>query len=274
MANIKGIRLSLVVAATILNVANVTATDLGTVQVESSTIDDKFNSKKSEISSTSTITGETVDNAHIQNAQQVLQSIPGLTTEVKSGDTIKIHIRGVENQMYMGEKPGVAVVIDGVPVFERTGSVNIDLDNIESIRVIKGGASYLFGDDALSGAVIITTKKGANYNHNFATVELGSYGYKKYLARTGYSNEDLNFHIQASQRKSDGYHDKSDYDTKYANGKLQYYINDSSDINFGIEYSKRKKDSHGTVGGETEAKNNPQSNYYGNQKQPRLCKKV
>ena len=246
-------------------VINATASDLGTVQVESSTISDRFESKKTEVSSSSTISGTTVDEAHTKNIQQVLQSIPGLTTEVTTGDSLKIHLRGVENQMYMGEKPGVAIVIDGVPVFERTGKVNIDLDNIESIKVIKGGASYLFGDDALSGAVIITTKKGAKYNKNFGAVELGNFNYKKLLARTGYANDDLSFHVQASQRKADGYHENSDYNTKYLNGKFQYYIDDSSDLTFGLEYSDRKKDSHGTVGGETEAKNNPKSVYNGNQ---------
>lgn len=239
------------------------AENLGMVSIDSTTIDDRFGSKQTEVSSTSSISGEVLDTSHVENLQQVLQSIPGITTEVSSGDSIKIHMRGVENQMYMGEKPGVAVVIDGVPVFERTGSVNIDLDNIESVKVIKGGASYLFGDDALSGAVIITTKKGANYNHNFAAVERGSYGYQKLLARTGYANKDLNFHIQASERKADGYWEDSDYSAKYFNGKLQYYIDPTSDITFGTEYSKRKKDSHGTVGGETEAKNNPESIYYG-----------
>ena len=87
----------------------------------------------------------------------------------------------------MGERPGVAVVIDGVPVFERTGRVNIDLDNIESIKVIKGGASYLFGDDALSGAVIITTKRGANYDNIHLSGEVGSFDYRKALARTGFA---------------------------------------------------------------------------------------
>lgn len=187
---------------------NANGIDLGKISVESSTIDDRFESKRTEVSTTSTISGENVDKSHIENIQQILQSIPGITTEVKTGDSMKIHIRGVENQVYMGEKPGVAVVIDGVPVFERTGAVNIDIDNIESIKVIKGGASYLFGDDALSGAVIITTKKGAKYNHNFATIERGSFGYQKLLARTGYANDNLSFHIQASERKADGYHER------------------------------------------------------------------
>ena len=240
------------------------AEELGIINVESSTIDDKFDNKKTEVSNTSTISGTDVDNEHIDNINQVLRGITGITSEVTTGDSLKIHIRGVENQMYMGEKPGVAVVIDGVPVFERTGSVNIDLDNIESIKVIKGGASYLFGDDALSGAVVITTKRGAKYNNSFFSSEFGSYGYSKLLARQGFSNDKFNAHIQISQRKSDGYHEDSDYLSKYLNGKVQYYIDDTSDLTFGLEMSKREKDSHGTVGGVTEANTNPKSIFTGN----------
>ncbi|MGD9788840.1 MAG: TonB-dependent receptor plug domain-containing protein, partial [Sulfuricellaceae bacterium] len=139
------------------------AARLDEVTVTSTTIDDRFDSKRDEPSNISVISGKKVDDAHIQNAIQVLQGIPGVTADLSSGDEIKIKLRGIENQRYMGEKPGVAIVIDGVPVFERTGKVNIDLDNIESIKVIKGGASYLFGEDALAGAVIITTKRGAKY---------------------------------------------------------------------------------------------------------------
>ncbi|NOQ32129.1 MAG: TonB-dependent receptor [Helicobacteraceae bacterium] len=254
-----------ILLASLLSLALTTASaeNLGTISVESSTIDDRFDSKRSEVSSTATISAEKIDELHAENIQQILQQIPGITTESTTGDSLKIHIRGVENQMYMGEKPGVAIVIDGVPVFERTGRVNIDMDNIESIKVIKGGASFLFGDDALAGAVIITTKKGAKYARPFGSVELGSHGYRKLVARAGHANKDMNFHLQASQRKGDGYHDKADYNTKYLNGKLQYYIDDTSDLTFGTEYSKRKKDSHGTVGGATEAENNPQSIYNG-----------
>ncbi|EIF51941.1 MULTISPECIES: TonB-dependent receptor [Sulfurovum] len=256
------IKYSMIVALAIASSIHA-AEDLEMITVESSTIADRFESKKTEVSNISEISGEEVDAEHAVNIQQVLQSIPGITTEVTTGDSLKIHLRGVENQMYMGEKPGVAVVIDGVPVFERTGRVNIDLDNIESIKVLKGGASYLFGDDALSGAVIITTKRGAKYNNNFASVEKGSFGFQKLLARTGYSNDDLSFHIQASERKADGYHEDSDYKSRYLNGKFEYYLDDTSDITFGAELSDRQKDSHGTVGGETEARTNPKSIYTG-----------
>jgi iron complex outermembrane receptor protein len=235
------------------------AEDLGMIQVKSSTIDDRHIDWRSEPSSVAVISGETVDNAHAENIQQLLQSIPGVTTEFSSGDTLKIHIRGVDNNRFMGEKPGVAVVIDGVPVFERTGKVNIDLDNIETIRVIKGGASFLFGEDALSGAVIITTKRGAKYAGYKAAAEAGSFGYRKGLLRAGTATENYSAHVQASSRAADGYYYQSDYRADYLNGKVQYYLDDQSDISFGFERSWRDKDSHGTVTGVSQALNDPES---------------
>ena len=122
---------------------------LDTVTVTGSTISDRFDADSRAVSSTTIIDHDEIAERHATNIIEVLRAIPGVTADLSGeGDGIKIKLRGVENQRYMGEKPGVAIVIDGVPVFERTGKVNIDLDNIQSIRVLKGGASYLFGEDA------------------------------------------------------------------------------------------------------------------------------
>jgi len=235
------------------------AEDMGMIRVESTTIDDRFESKRGEPSNTAVINGDTVDRAHVENIKQVLDSIPGITTELQSQDSLKIHIRGIENQRFMGEKPGVAVVIDGVPVFERTGRVNINLDDIESIKVIKGGASYLFGEDALSGAVIITTKRGAKMAGYSLSGEAGSFNYRRGLARAGFSTDAASGHVQVSRRESDSYYFQGNYKADYLNGKLQGYLSDSSDLTFGWELSKRFKDSHGTVDGVTQAWVDPTS---------------
>ncbi len=235
------------------------AQNLGLIEVESTTIDDRFKNKRSEPSNIGVISGKEVDDAHTQNVQEMLQGIPGITTELQSGDSLKIHIRGIENQRYMGEKPGVAVVIDGVPVFERTGRVNLDMDNIESIKVVKGGASYLFGDDALSGAVIITTKRGANNQGYAVAAETGSHNYQKGLVRAGFGSDNANGHVQVSRRETDGYYDDSGSKADYLNGKFQYYVDDSSDLTFGLEQADRMKNSHGSVKGVTAATNDPKS---------------
>ena len=235
------------------------AEDMGLMSVDSTTIDDRFESKRGEPSNISVISGSKVEKAHVENIKQVLDAIPGVTAELQSQDSLKIHIRGVENQRFMGEKPGVAVVIDGVPVFERTGRVNINMDDIESIKVVKGGASYLFGDDALAGAVIITTKRGAKMAGGQLSAEGGSFGSKRGMTRAGFATDKLSGHMQVSRRESDSYYFQGKYKADYLNGKLQYYASDSSDLTFGWEVAKRLKDSHGTVEGVTQAATDPTS---------------
>ncbi|HXU93736.1 MAG TPA: TonB-dependent receptor [Gallionella sp.] len=232
---------------------------LDEVVVSSTTIDDRFTSRSDKASNTAVISGEKIDKEHPQNLLQVLQAIPGVTADLDSGESVKIKLRGIENQRYMGEKPGVAIVIDGVPVFERTGKVNIDLDNIASIKVIKGGASYLFGEDALSGAVVITTKRGYKNAGLTAAKELGSYGFHKELAKVGFANETASGHIQASRRGAPDFYYQGNYYSNYLDGKLAWYVNDHSDVSFGFETSKRFKDSHGSVTGVTQAAIDPRS---------------
>jgi len=229
------------------------------VTVSSTTIDDRFDSKRGESSNVNHISGKTVDEQHSKNIVEVLESIPGVSAEVQSGDSVKIMLRGVEAQRYMGEKPGMAIVIDGVPVQERTGRVNIDLDNIESIKVIKGGASYLFGEDALSGAVIITTKRGAKMAGVTVSAEKGSFDYYKGLVRAGFAEGKWVGHIQKTKMQSSGYHDQGDYGRDYWDGKLQYMLDETSDLTFGFEHALRNKDSHGTVTGVTNALLDPRS---------------
>ena len=236
-----------VVAALLIVTTLASDEDLGMITVESSTIDDKFDAKKLEVSNTAIIKGFEVEDYHAENIANVLNNIPGLTVRENEGDSNKIHIRGIASEVYMGEKPGVAIVIDGVPVQERAGSVNIDSDNIESIKIIKGGASYLYGNDALAGAVIITTKRPKGKNESFAAMEKGSYGYEKYLLNYMGSTENFSLELQGSYKASDGYWESSDYWAKSFNGKLQFYIDDTSDITFGIDKSTRYENDTGSI---------------------------
>ncbi|BBP47031.1 hypothetical protein THMIRHAS_24040 [Thiosulfatimonas sediminis] len=233
-------------------------TELNAVTVTSSTIGDRFESDADIPASTTFISGEVVEEKHAQNLIEVLRSIPGITADLAGeGDGIKIKIRGVDNQRYMGEKPGVAIVIDGVPVFERTGKVNVDLDNIASIRVVKGGASYLFGEDALAGAIIITTKRGASNAGVTLEADMGSYGYTRTLVKAGIAEEDFAGHVQISDRHNDGYYALSERDAEAVSGNFEYYLNDHSELSFGFEEVERFRDRDGSVRGVTAAEENP-----------------
>ncbi|MFA6740332.1 MAG: TonB-dependent receptor [Arcobacteraceae bacterium] len=239
---------------------NINATEvLDAISVESSTINDNNGLRKSEVSSTSYMTNEEIEKINPKTISDILNKIPGVTCSLVGTDSIKVHIRGIDNQLYMGEKPGVAVVIDGVPVQETTGKINIDLDNIESIKVIKGGASYLYGNDALSGAVIITTKNAKATNKSKIETEAGSFGTKRVLFETSQGFDNSSLQLQGSIRDSDGYWEESFVKSKSINGKYQYYIDDLSDITLGLDYTKRETGDGNSVSGITEAVTNPKS---------------
>src|SRR3989338_6573996 len=65
------------------------------VTVTSTTIDDRFDSKRGEPSNINIISGKKVDEEHGRNIVEILESIPGVTAEVQSGDSVKIMLRGV-----------------------------------------------------------------------------------------------------------------------------------------------------------------------------------
>ncbi|MEA3290445.1 MAG: TonB-dependent receptor [Campylobacterota bacterium] len=256
MGKIKFSFVAAIALATSLNAAE----DLGKISVESSTIDDNADSQKAQVSNIQVITAKDIETINPKSVSDILNTVPGVTMTLSGTDSLKVHIRGVDNQMYMGERPGVAIVIDGVSVQETTGKINIDLDNIESIKVIKGGASYLYGNDAIAGAVVITTKRQkSGISSSKIEAESGSFGYKKFVASTNQSFETGALQLQGSYTDTDGYWDEAFVTKKSVNSKYQYYIDDTSDITFGADLSKRETGDGNSVSGITEAITDPTS---------------
>lgn len=249
--------ISLVTSLILANSLN--AVELESISVVSSTIDDKYEEKLNSSSNTFIIDNEVIEKIDPTNVEDILNTIPGVTASNVGNDKVKIHIRGIDNQMYMGEKPGVAIVIDGVPVQETTGKANLDLDNIESIKVIKGSASYLYGNDAIAGAIIITTKRPKGVSASKLESELGSFGFNRFLIGTNQSFDNSSLQLQATSRDTDGYWHDAYLNHKSVNGKYQYYLNDNSDITFGLDYTKRKSGDGTSVHGIDAAINDPKS---------------
>jgi TonB-linked SusC/RagA family outer membrane protein len=119
----------------------------------------KRESKSDVATAISSIKSENIDKLVVVGLDQALQGqAPGvLVTQTTGapGDEIAVRIRGVgtignNNPLY---------IIDGVPT---TGNINMfSTNDIESIQVLKDGASAaIYGSRAANGVVVITTKKG------------------------------------------------------------------------------------------------------------------
>ncbi|MFM2231144.1 MAG: Vitamin transporter BtuB [Bacteroidota bacterium] len=112
-----------------------------------------------------------------QTLAQVLNSVAGVEingSQSANGKNLGYYVRGGRNQQ-------VLIVIDGNPVTDPSGiSFEFDLrlipvDQIESIEVMKGAASTLYGTGAATAVINITTKRaGKNVLQGNGYVNLGS----------------------------------------------------------------------------------------------------
>ena len=103
---------------------------------------------------------------------ETLQKVAGV--DVSTSLTGKVAGLLVKNSTDFAAAPTLAIrgenpliVIDGVPYANMTMR-DIVADDIESVSVLKGAtASALYGNRGASGAVMITTKSGAENNQYF-----------------------------------------------------------------------------------------------------------
>ncbi|MDE6369546.1 MAG: SusC/RagA family TonB-linked outer membrane protein, partial [Muribaculaceae bacterium] len=111
--------------------------------------------------SVQSVSSEEIIKRNVSNGSSALQGIvPGLTAIQSSGapggDGASIRIRG-EGSINSSKSP--LILIDGVE-----GDLNrIDLNQIESISVLKDGASAaIYGSRSSNGVILVTTKRGAD----------------------------------------------------------------------------------------------------------------
>ncbi|MEP7001621.1 MAG: TonB-dependent receptor [bacterium] len=108
------------------------------------------------------LSSDAVRRLPVQTVADALQYVPGML--VLQGDGLGLAPRLVVRGFYGGGETDYAtVLIDGVPATElATGQVNWDLlplQAIESIEVVRGGASPLYGDAAVGGVVNLITRR-------------------------------------------------------------------------------------------------------------------
>lgn len=110
--------------------------------------------------STTVVTGRQLQQQGIASVSDALRLVPGLTV-VQAGP------RGAQASLFLrgGEGDYVRVVVDGVPVNDPGGAIDLSalsLDDVDRIEVVRGPASVLYGTDAVSGVVQILTRAPAS----------------------------------------------------------------------------------------------------------------
>ena len=167
------------------------------------------------------ITGEDIRHSGATNIPDLLRMAPGIDVAQINADTWAISARGLTKEF--GNE--LLVMVDGRNVYTpTTGGVfwdvlDLPLENIERIEVIRGPGGSVWGANAVNGVINIITKKagetpgvmvvagGGNIDQGFATTQYGGkLGAKtQYRVYAKYFNQN-HFPDESGQNGRDGWH--------------------------------------------------------------------
>lgn len=121
---------------------------------------------------------------------------------------------------------------------------NISLENIESIEILKGSQSVLYGQSAIGGVIKINTKKG--YSNAQLQASYGSYDTKNLALQNSGHTGKLSYGMSATYLQSDGFSainedrlnnaEDDSFKNTNLNLNLSYYLNQQLEISFQSQY--------------------------------------
>ena len=168
-----------------------------------------------------------IEQSNARNIAQVLQRAGGVNVyALGSGKSTVVDIGGYADTAVSN----VLVLVNGrrTNTVDMTGPdwLQIPLETVERIEVIRGGASVLYGDKASAGVVNIITKEGAQKSTVFLFSEFGSYNYKKSGVEASGAKDKLFYYLYSDYADKNGYRANSQILSRDANGRVGYTIND------------------------------------------------
>ncbi len=170
------------------------------------------------------ITEEDIENSNAKTVLDLLRSEEGIVVRdlLGNGKTAQVDLRG------FGETGpfNTLVMVDGRRVNEIDLSgvdwVQIPLNQIQRIEIVRGMGSVLYGDNAVGGVINIITKPPAEKLTAAVRSRVGSYERVKGQASVGGRYENIAGSLSASYDSTDGYRRNGQFRTRDVGGKIVF----------------------------------------------------
>ena len=171
----------------------------------------------------SVITKEEIINTPDQTIPEIIQRAAGvlITNNGPIGSITTANIRG-------SEAGQVLIMIDGRRINDAQNgqfdlsSLPLSKDEIERIEVLRGGASALYGADAMGGVINIISKSPTHEPYARVSSSFGRFGTQEFSLSHRWKPGPLGYGLFASRGRSEGYRPNSDYDSWVLGGELYY----------------------------------------------------
>lgn len=204
------------------------------------------------------VTADDIKATGSETVGEVLREVPGVVTRRGSETS------GVAGEQVQGiDSRQVLVLMDGQPIVGargiKAGAINLDqqgVGEIDSVEVVKGAASALYGSDAIGGVINLRTREPNRPFTSTLTAATGNFGVADLRSDLSFKREKLGGVFSFGRHKNNGFdlnpltypEEGAGFHRYDAYGKLKYQFNDSlSLLGFANSYWN---ESHGKVQGE------------------------
>ena len=191
-----------------------------------------------------------VDQQHIQNGMQQLSldeslaGVPGLYMQNRYNlaQDLRISLRGFGARSAFGIR-GIKIIVDGIPETLPDGQAgvdSIDLGSTNSIQVLRGPSSFLYGN-ASGGVIMIESESGSRPSFIESNLAVGGLGFQKYQLKASGAAGKFDYLANIATQKLDGYRQHSASKGTLLNGRFVYRINTDDSLTLVVNSSDQPR---------------------------------
>jgi iron complex outermembrane receptor protein len=189
----------------------------------------------------SVITAEQIEKSGATSIPEVLEKLESIQFRSYSGNASQasIDMRGFGGDNPFGK---TLIMLDGRrlnrPDMSSINWLQVPLNNVERIEVVRGASSVLYGDAAIGGVINIITKKGEGPPKFNASVIAGSYGLHDERIGVSGSSDKLTYALNGENNYNSGYRDRSKFSSKGGGFDVGYNASDVLSASLGLSFTK------------------------------------
>ena len=196
----------------------------------------------------SKITTKTIDESKASALYEIANKTPGVVMVNLGNEQHAMSIRQPisYSSYYLYLEDGLPIRPLGI--FNHNALLEINQFNLQSIEVVKGPVSSLYGPEAVGGTINLISQKPSYYPEFKVGVQADQWGYKRLQVAGGATIGKVGFHISGiSSLQENSWMAHSDYNKDNLNVRVDYNINDKTRLISNTMSGKYFSDMSGSV---------------------------
>jgi len=189
----------------------------------------------------SVITAEQIEKSGATTIPEILEKLESIQFRSYSGNASQsaMDMRGFGGDNPFGK---TLIMLDGRrlnrPDMSSINWLQVPLNNVERIEVVRGASSVLYGDAAIGGVINIITKKGDGPPKFNASVIAGRYGLHDERVSVSGSTDKWTYALNGENNYNSGYRERSKFSSKGGGFDVGYNASEFLSASLGLSFNK------------------------------------